>query len=279
MEGDHIARARGRAEPGAEGGGGGIVRQVEGEHGVRHWGGLSAPIEADMRLSGKLRRASTDRSRVVVQNVCHGHHCALIAYEVNIYCMSEIRDTKRILLDAAAAEFALSGLDGARMQAIVKRAGVNERMIYHHFGSKQGLYEAVLVDQQTSVMAHMPAGDVTGDPREAFGVAMTQVMRGLIERPYFLSLMLHEALGGWRNMPAVTLSEVPKSLTGLFKRAQKEGAFRSDVRFESVYLAALGAMTAGYLLSGRFEIMRDNEKRRDRLVEEVLELVLRGAAP
>jgi hypothetical protein len=32
-------------------------------------------------------------------------------------------------------------------------------------------------------------------------------------------------------------------------------------------------------LSGRFEVMRDNEKRRDRLVADVLELVLRGAAP
>ena len=115
--------------------------------------------------------------------------------------------------------------------------------------------------------------------REAFGRAMTQVMRGLIERPYFLSLMLHEALGGWRNMPAVTVSEVPKALTTLFRRAQREGVFRSDVSFESIYLAALGAMTAGYLLSGRFEVMRDNEKRRDRLVADTLELVLRGAAP
>lgn len=173
----------------------------------------------------------------------------------------------------------MSGLDGARMQAIVKRAGINERMVYHHFGSKQGLYEAVLADQQASVGSYISSADVTGDPREAFGVAMTQVMRGLIERPYFLSLMLHEALGGWRNMPAITLSEAPKSLTTLFKRARKEGAFRSDVRFESVYLAALGAMTAGYLLSGRFEVMRDDEKRRDRLVADVLELVLRGAAP
>jgi AcrR family transcriptional regulator len=193
--------------------------------------------------------------------------------------MNEHRDTRRILLDASAAEFALNGLDGTRMQAIVKRAGVNERMVYHHFGSKQGLYEAVLVNQRESVSRHVSAADVTGEPREAFGLAMKQIMRALIERPFFLSLMLHEALGGWRHSPAVALSEVPKSLTGLFKRAQKEGAFRNDIRFESVYLAALGALTAGYLLSGRFEVMRDNEKRRDQLIDEVLELVLRGAAP
>jgi AcrR family transcriptional regulator len=193
--------------------------------------------------------------------------------------MDENRDTKRILLDAAAEEFALSGLEGARMQAIVKRAGVNERMIYHHFGSKQGLYEAVLADQRASVGRQISAADNKGDPREAFGLAMKQIMRGMIERPFFLSLMLHEALGGWRNSPAVPFSDAPKSLITLFRQAQTAGAFRKDVRFESVYLAALGALTAGYLLSGRFEIMRDNEKRRDQLIEEVLELVLRGAAP
>ena len=101
---------------------------------------------------------------------------------VNVYCMSEGRDTRRILLDAASVEFALSGLEGARMHAIVKRAGVNERMVYHHFGSKQGLYEAVLADQRASIGAYISAADVKGDPREAFGRAMTQVMRGLIER-------------------------------------------------------------------------------------------------
>lgn len=203
----------------------------------------------------------------------------MFQFAVNVYCMFEDRDTRRILLDAAAAEFALSGLDGARMQAIVKRASVNERMIYHHFGSKQGLYEAVLADQRAFVGGQTSATDDKDDPRAAFGVAMKQIMRSMIERPFFLSLMLHEALGGWRNTPAVPFSDAPKSLTALFKRAQIVGAFRKDVRFESVYLAALGALTAGYLLSGRFEIMRDNAKRRDQLIEEVLELVLRGAAP
>ena len=54
------------------------------------------------------------------------------------------RDTRQVLLDAASEELARHGLRGARMHVIVERAGINERMIYHHFGSKVGLYEAVL---------------------------------------------------------------------------------------------------------------------------------------
>src|SRR5213596_891126 len=56
-------------------------------------------------------------------------------------------DSRAALLAAAAEEFARYGRKGARIQAIVQRAGVNERMIYHHFGSKDGLYAAVLEAQ------------------------------------------------------------------------------------------------------------------------------------
>ncbi|RYG32149.1 MAG: TetR/AcrR family transcriptional regulator [Burkholderiales bacterium] len=65
--------------------------------------------------------------------------------------MTAARDTRRTLLDAASVEFALSGRDVARRQAIVKRAGINERMVNHHFGSKQGLHEAALADQRASL--------------------------------------------------------------------------------------------------------------------------------
>jgi AcrR family transcriptional regulator len=36
---------------------------------------------------------------------------------------------------------------GARVDAIVKRAGVNPRMLYHYFGNKQGLFEALLKEK------------------------------------------------------------------------------------------------------------------------------------
>ena len=56
-------------------------------------------------------------------------------------------DSRAVLLAAATEEFARHGPKGTRIQAIVQRAGINERMIYHHFGSKDGLYTAVLEAQ------------------------------------------------------------------------------------------------------------------------------------
>lgn len=52
--------------------------------------------------------------------------------------------TRRALLDAARAEFAAKGIDGARVSAIAERAGVNKQLISYYFGGKQGLYDAIV---------------------------------------------------------------------------------------------------------------------------------------
>jgi AcrR family transcriptional regulator len=47
-------------------------------------------------------------------------------------------------LVAAHDEFVLHGLSGARVDAIAARTNTVKRMIYYYFGSKEGLYLAVL---------------------------------------------------------------------------------------------------------------------------------------
>jgi TetR/AcrR family transcriptional regulator len=52
--------------------------------------------------------------------------------------------TRTAILAAAQDEFAAKGLFGGRVNTIARRAGANKRMIYHYFGSKDGLYLAAL---------------------------------------------------------------------------------------------------------------------------------------
>ena len=52
--------------------------------------------------------------------------------------------TREAILIAAQHEFAAKGLSGGRVDAIARRARANKRMIYHYFGSKDGLYLAAL---------------------------------------------------------------------------------------------------------------------------------------
>src|SRR5262245_24810162 len=51
--------------------------------------------------------------------------------------------TRRRLLDAARAEFAEFGIAGARVDRIAANAASNKAQIYHYFGSKDQLFDAV----------------------------------------------------------------------------------------------------------------------------------------
>jgi AcrR family transcriptional regulator len=52
--------------------------------------------------------------------------------------------TKANILDVAVREFADKGLSGARIDEIAEQTRTSKRMIYYYFGSKEGLYLAVL---------------------------------------------------------------------------------------------------------------------------------------
>src|SRR5271167_2528762 len=53
-------------------------------------------------------------------------------------------DTRRRILDAAIEIFAAEGYDGASTRTLAERAGVNLPAIQYYFGSKEGLYRAVV---------------------------------------------------------------------------------------------------------------------------------------
>lgn len=61
--------------------------------------------------------------------------------------------TRLKLLAAAREEFQRLGFAGGRVDAIAAAAGVNKRLIYVHFESKAGLFDAVLADNVAQVVS------------------------------------------------------------------------------------------------------------------------------
>ena len=51
--------------------------------------------------------------------------------------------TRKLILEAAEAEFSAHGYAGARVSAIAARAGVNQQLISYYFNGKEGLYQAM----------------------------------------------------------------------------------------------------------------------------------------
>jgi AcrR family transcriptional regulator len=72
--------------------------------------------------------------------------------------------TKR-LLEVARAHFTKHGYAQSATEKIVEEAGVTRGALYHHFGSKEGLFKAVLEVVQQEVAARIEAAvSKTNDP-------------------------------------------------------------------------------------------------------------------
>src|SRR6201997_5819184 len=73
--------------------------------------------------------------------------------------------TRDKVIKAASRAFARDGYEGASIRAIVAEADVNQAAINYHFGSKEGLYRAVL---QAALRALMKDDEVPQNnlPRE-----------------------------------------------------------------------------------------------------------------
>jgi TetR/AcrR family transcriptional regulator len=72
--------------------------------------------------------------------------------------------TRERILAAALKEFALKGFAGARVDAIARRAAINKRMLYHYFGNKEKLFQAVL--RQKIAERQAWASNLPGNPAE-----------------------------------------------------------------------------------------------------------------
>lgn len=72
--------------------------------------------------------------------------------------------TSQRILDAAAEEFAERGIAGARIDRIIAAAHTNKAQLYGYFGSKDGLFDAVIADRADRVISAVPfdANDLPG---------------------------------------------------------------------------------------------------------------------
>jgi AcrR family transcriptional regulator len=164
---------------------------------------------------------------------------------------TRVRDaegTQKRILDAARAEFARSGLAGARVDAIAERADANKRMIYHYFGSKEDLFKAVLEDAYSHIRAAERRLELDRlEPEDAIEALVEFTWRYYLEHPEFLTLVNSENLHKARHLKQSRLIRelhVPfvEMMQSIIDRGIAKGVFRDgiDATNLSITIAALG---------------------------------------
>jgi AcrR family transcriptional regulator len=150
--------------------------------------------------------------------------------------------TRQEILAAAREEFAEHGLSGARVDAIAAKTRTAKRMIYYYFGSKEGLYLAVLEAAYADIR-HFEA-DLNIDrysPEEAIERLIEFTFDYDEAHPDFIRLVLtenmHYARHIGQSMKIKDLnSGVIKILQKILDRGKRDGAFRQSVDPVDVHL-------------------------------------------
>src|SRR6201997_5824390 len=79
------------------------------------------------------------------------------------------------ILDAARSEFAENGWAGTTIRAVARAADVDPALVYHYFGSKEGLLDAATNPPQKWLES---VAKVWTTPVERLGVALIELLLG-----------------------------------------------------------------------------------------------------
>ncbi|MCL2424631.1 MAG: TetR/AcrR family transcriptional regulator [Micrococcales bacterium] len=108
--------------------------------------------------------------------------------------MSDPAATVRALLDAGRAEFARYGLAGGRIDKVAAASRVNKQRIYAYFGSKEGLFEAVVDDALEDLLDVVPLPSDAPDAATLARDYIGSLVAYHREHPELMRLMQWESL-------------------------------------------------------------------------------------
>lgn len=140
--------------------------------------------------------------------------------------------TREDILDVATEEFSEFGLSGARVDSIAEKTRTSKRMIYYYYGSKEGLYLAVLERAYRKIrslesdlqLAELP-------PEEALRQLIGTTFDHDEQNPDFVRLVsienIHHAMHMKRSSEIADLNiSVIRTIQDIIDRGLKTGAFK-----------------------------------------------------
>ena len=180
---------------------------------------------------------------------------------------------------AAREEFSKRGFDGARVDHIARRAGVNKQLLFYYFHSKRGLFGAVLsrgAAELEQALADLPSNGA--GPLERMRAALTAQFDFFAGHPDLVALLTQAGRSDARPFaPAI------KRLVVLLAEGQGRGQVRDDVDPHLAAAQALILMIAYLNLEPLIAMSAaplgaDEPALRQRWKDAAVQLVIEGVA-
>jgi len=194
----------------------------------------------------------------------------------------EKTDSRSKLLEVGTRLFSERGLNGVGIRELSLAAGTSISMISYHFGSKEGLYSAVLKQQFACFEEIHELRRRISDP-----VAMIEeYLRWTFQRhrnnAYLLRFYTSELTNPTAFFASVVLpviDEVIRTMAEVIEDGKSRQIFREEVNATNAAIALAGMVNYFFLSSLATEQLIDHSPEQDEtLIQQYLGIFIRGVA-
>ena len=196
--------------------------------------------------------------------------------------------TQANILSAAEEVFSQKGLYGARIDEIAEAAECNKRMIYAHFGSKEGLYTAVLkhVYSRLSVTEEVLAEESLS-AEGSVRLYIRKLFNFLKDNPTFIKMVMWENLNEAKYMKDSGAANIKNAsvrfLEKVLKQGVEEGVFKKDINPKEIIISInlycfscfSNVYTMTHIMNIDFFNPEEMELRLDTVTEMILNYIIK----
>ena len=183
--------------------------------------------------------------------------------------------TRRELVDTATRLFAENGYEATSVEAVLKETGVSRGALYHHFQSKEALFDAVLMEMEAAIARDVTAAaGVLDEPVEMLRAGSLAWLR-MAGDPVIQQIVLIDApsVVGWERWREIDEG----NSFGLLKAALQGAAGKGLVATGSVDVLAhmlLAALIEVALVIARAEDTAEATRAGEEALEQLLASLL-----
>jgi len=160
--------------------------------------------------------------------------------------------TRATILAAAEVLFTAHGFAGTSMRDIAVSADVHQSLIHHYFGTKQGLWQAVIGGYVDAYLARQaPQLDAAKPDAKTLPRALETEFRFWLEQPNLLRLQNWALLEGG-NPAGEARDALYAPFMPVMQSLQRAGFIRSDI--EPFHALVMAAAAVGFWIQNRDEM-------------------------
>ena len=177
-------------------------------------------------------------------------------------------------MDAAVRAFARRGYHGCRVSDVAREAGVAYGLVYHYYGSKEALLEAIFTETWGAMLETIRSVEALDEPaRDRVRKVTEIVLRTWRRDPDLVRVLVHEVTRSSHLQRETDEIELAfEALQRIVETGQAAGEFRTDVDprvTATIWYGALEEILTGWAF-GQLPDGDDDVARAEHAVVEIV---------